>query len=330
VIAALVLCYAAFYWLLFVKLELFTRTPRNISIFAGIGVVLIGGIVFTWLTVAPTTKDGRMFQFVIQIVPNVHGTVVAVPVEPLAPVAKGDVLYRIDPTPFQAAVDRLEATIEQTEAQEKLAQIQVERNRKLVKAAAGKQVALDRWIAELASAQASLKGLEAQLRQAEWELDESVVRAPHSGYVFNLQVRPGTFVTNSSNASAMAFVSDERREVVATFSQSAVRLIEAGNAAEVVFATVPGRVFSGTVRFLAEATGSAQVVASGTLPTFTGERETGRYLVRVALDEDDADLLPQGAAGTVAVYTRAGKPVHVITKVVMRMHAWMGYLTNPG
>ena len=118
--------------------------------------------------------------------------------------------------------------------------------------------------------------------------------------------------------------------MIATFSQSAVRLIEADNAAEVVFAIVPGRVFSGTVRFLAEAAGSAQVVASGTLPTFTGTPETGRYLVRITLDDDDADLLPQGAAGTVAVYTRAGKPVHVITKVVMRMHAWMGYLTSPG
>ena len=151
-IAFITICYGAIYWLCFVKLGVFQRTTRNVSIFAGIGVVLIGTIVFVWLAVAPTTKDGRMFQYVIQIVPNVSGTVVEVPVEPLVPIAEGDVLYRIDPIPFQAAVDRLSATIEQTSAQEKRAAIQVERERKLVKASAGAQQELDRWAADLASA----------------------------------------------------------------------------------------------------------------------------------------------------------------------------------
>ena len=44
---------------------------------------------------------------------------------------------------------------------------------------------------------------------------------------------------------------------------------------------------------------------------------------------DDEALIPQGANGTVAVYTQRGKPVHIITKVVMRMQAWLGYLTSP-
>ena len=70
-IAFLTICYGAFYWLFFVKLELFARSARNISVFVGVGVVLIGGIIFMWLTFAPTTKDGRMYQYVIQIVPNV-------------------------------------------------------------------------------------------------------------------------------------------------------------------------------------------------------------------------------------------------------------------
>ena len=39
--------------------------------------------------------------------------------------------------------------------------------------------------------------------------------------------------------------------------------------------------------------------------------------------------LPQGAGGTVAVYTKRGKPLHIISKVVMRMQAWLGYLTSP-
>jgi multidrug resistance efflux pump len=121
VIAFLIICYSAFYWLFFMKLGLFARNTRNISVFVGVGVVLIGAIVFMWLTFAPTTQDGRMFQYVIQIVPNVKGRVVEVPVEPLVQLQKGDVLFRIEATPYQASVDQLKASIDQSKAQERRA-----------------------------------------------------------------------------------------------------------------------------------------------------------------------------------------------------------------
>ena len=44
--------------------------------------------------------------------------------------------------------------------------------------------------------------------------------------------------------------------------------------------------------------------------------------------EEALERLPQGAACTVAAYTDAGKPFHVISKVVMRINAWMAYLTS--
>ncbi len=329
-IAFLTICYAAFYWLFFVKLELFAKSARNISVFVGVGVVLIGGIVFMWLTFAPTTQDGRMFQYVIQIVPNVRGQVVEVPVVPLVPLAKGDVLYRIDSTPYQAAVDQLEASIDRTRAQQRRAELEVERNRRLVKQSAAAQRELDRWIASLDETKATIRSLEAQLRGAQWQLDETVVRAPHAGHVYNLQVRPGTYVTNTAAAAAMTFLSNEIRVVVASFSQSAGRHIQVGDAAELVFSRVPGRVFTGKVEQVMKATGTAQMTPSGQLPVLTGQPSAGRYPVRIALDDPDADtLLPQGVGGTVAVYTQRGKLVHIITKVVMRIQAWLSYLTSP-
>ena len=329
-IAFLVICYSVFYWLFFVKLSLFAKNARNISVFVGIGVVLIGAIVFMWLTFAPTTKDGKMFQYVIQIVPNVKGRVIEVPAEPLDPLNEGDVLFRIDPTPYQAAVDRLEASIDRTEAQQRRAEIEVERTRKLVKNSAGAQRDLDRWTASLDEAKATIRSLEAQLRGAEWQLDETVVRAPSAGYVFNLQVRPGTYVTSIPLAAPMTFISDELREVLASFSQSAGRRVQIGDAAEVVFSRVPGRVFTGKVKLVMEGTGTAQLAPSGELPILTGAPSGGRYPVRIVLDDPGTDaLIPQGAGGTVAVYTQSGKPVHIITKVLMRMQAWLGYLTSP-
>lgn len=329
-IAFLTICYGAFYWLLFVKLKLFQRSARNVSVFVGVGVVLIGGIVFMWLTFAPTTSDGRMYQYVIQILPNVKGQVVEVSVEPLAALVAGDVLYRIDPTPYQATVDQLKASTDQTKTQGRRAAIEGKRNRKLVKQSAAAQRELDRWNASLGEAKAAIRSLEAQLRGAQWQLDETVVRAPHTGYVFNLQVRPDTYVSNIPLAASMTFVSDELREVVASFSQSAGRYVQAGDAAEVVFSRVPGRVFTGKVRYVMRATGTAQMAPSGQLPSFTGQPTVGRYPVRILLDDADTDaLLPQGVGGAVAVYTQRGKPVHIITKVVMRMQSWFGYLTSP-
>ncbi len=98
-IAFISLIYASFYIVFFDKLKLFKKSARNISIFVGIGVVLVGTIVFMWLTYAPTTQDGRTFQFVVQIVPNVAGPVTEVPVQRLQPMKIGDVLFRIDPIP---------------------------------------------------------------------------------------------------------------------------------------------------------------------------------------------------------------------------------------
>ena len=90
-IAFISLIYASFYFLVFGK-GIVKKNARNMSIFVGIGVVLVGGIIFAWLTVAPTTKDGRVFQYVIPIVPNVSGQVIEVPVEPIVHIDEGDVL----------------------------------------------------------------------------------------------------------------------------------------------------------------------------------------------------------------------------------------------
>lgn len=330
-IALLSLIYGSFYLLFFKKLKLFAESVRNISIFVGIGVVLIGAIVYAWWTFAPTTVDGRMFQYVIPIVPNVKGQVIDVPIEGTAVVNRGDVLFRIDPTPFQFTVDQLEASIDQAEAQRRLAEIQVERAAGLVRASAGAQSQLDQWNAELAVAQASIASLTAQLGNAQWQLDETVVRAPYEGFVFNLQLRPGNYVTTIPMASSMSFVSTEIKPLLASFSQSAIRYISVGDEVEMVFRGRPGKVFAGKIARIARGSGSAQLSASGQMMTLTGQPENSRWAVIIEFDDlAEAETIPQSAgASIIAVYTQKGKPVHVISKVVMRMNAWMGYLTSP-
>ncbi len=328
-IAFISLIYASFYFLVFGK-GIAKKSARNMSIFVGVGVVLVGAVVFVWLTVAPTTKDGRVFQYVIPIVPNVAGQVIEVPAESVVTINEGDVLFKIDPFPYQAAVDRLAASIDQANAQKRLAQIEVDRNIGLVQRSAAAQRDLDRWRAELDGANAAIRSLEAQLSNAQWELEQTVVRAPHDGIVVNLQLRPGAAARSFAATPAMSFISNEGKEVVASFSQSSIRRIQPGDPAEMVFALFPGEVFAGTITHVVKATGTAQLVVSGNIPVLTGDPSAGRYAVRIRLDDPEVlDRLPQGAGCSVVAYTSIGKPFHVISKVAMRMTAWMAYLTSP-
>lgn len=329
-IIILILFYSSFYFLFFDKTKWLDKTTRNISIFSGVGVVLIASVVFSWYTFSPISADARVVRYVIPIVPNVKGQVVEVYVQPMIHVKKGSKLFQIDPTTYQHNVKKLKAQVEQFKAQEKLAEINLNRANLLVKTNAIAQADADTWQANKDIAIANINATQASLDNANWQLDETMVRAPHDGFVPNLQLRPGNYVTSVPFASSMAFVSDETSDIVASFSQSAIRLVEVGDEVEIVFNTIPGKVFSGKIGKVIKVSSQAQLIASSTLPTMTGAPVNDRWGIRVTLDnEQQAKELPQGAAGTLAVYTSRGKAVHIISKVTLRIKAWLAYLTSP-
>ena len=61
--------------------------------------------------VAPSSHDVRVINYVVPINPPVRGLVVEVPIEPNRPIKKGDVLFKVDPTPFEIAVKNNEAQL---------------------------------------------------------------------------------------------------------------------------------------------------------------------------------------------------------------------------
>lgn len=329
-IVFIAICYSALYVLIFNKWALLKKSTANISAFSGVGVVLIASIVFCWYTYSPISADARVFRYIVPIVPNVKGQLVDVQVKGMQPLKKGDLLYRIDPAPFEFTVRQLQAQLEQQQAQLRLAQINVKRAEELVAKQAASQIDLDKWTAERDAAIATIDATQAQLDNAHWQLAETQVNAPADGYAVNVQLRPGSFVTTVPAGSSLAFVSTENTELVASFSQSAIRRIELGNEIEVVFNSIPGQVYGGVVTTLSKAGAQSQLGASSQLPSFTGAPVTDRWVVRISLDDVAlASQLPQGAGGTIAVYTNAGKPVHIISRVALRMSAWLAYLTSP-
>jgi len=108
--------YSFFVWLIFIKFKLLPwTTPWKVAV----AIIPVVGLASTMLLLnifAPTTKDVRVIKYTVPIVSQVRGRVIEVPVENNRAVKKGDVLFRIDPTPYESEVRALEAQLLAEEA----------------------------------------------------------------------------------------------------------------------------------------------------------------------------------------------------------------------
>jgi len=108
--------YSFFVWLIFIKFKLLPwTTPYKVAV-AIIPVVGLAAMILLLNVFAPTTHDVRVIKYTVPIVSQVRGRVIEVPVENNRPVKKGDVLFRIDPEPYETEVKALEAQLASDEA----------------------------------------------------------------------------------------------------------------------------------------------------------------------------------------------------------------------
>lgn len=112
-IAMLTILYGGLIWLLFYKFKVVEPNAKSWTGAALIGITVIGWILLAMNVYQPYSKSSVVSRYVVQIAPQVTGQVTEVPVSPNVPVKKGDVLFQIDPAPFQAQVDGLEAALVQ-------------------------------------------------------------------------------------------------------------------------------------------------------------------------------------------------------------------------
>ena len=135
--------YAFFAWLVFFK---FKWLPWNIvSQVITITIPIVGLTILILLLniVAPSSHDIRVVNYIVPINPPVRGLVTEVPIEPNRPIKKGDVLFKIDPTPFEIAVRNSEAQIAQLKVQMVTAQASSRNLQESLKGATGQKDALD-------------------------------------------------------------------------------------------------------------------------------------------------------------------------------------------
>ena len=108
--------YAFFVWLIFIKFKWLPWNTTSQVIVVIIPVVAMAALILTLNVVAPSTNDVRVIKYVVQVVPQVRGRVLVVPVEPNRLVKKGEVLFRIDPTQYHNELNAAKATLAANEA----------------------------------------------------------------------------------------------------------------------------------------------------------------------------------------------------------------------
>ena len=108
--------YAVCVWLIFFKFKWLPWNTTSMVIVVTIPVVGLTVMILLLNVFAPSSADVRVIKPVVNVVPQVGGRVLEVPVEPNRLVKKGEVLFRIDPTPYELAVKALEAQLANTEA----------------------------------------------------------------------------------------------------------------------------------------------------------------------------------------------------------------------
>jgi multidrug resistance efflux pump len=163
--------YSVFVWLIFIKFKWLPWNTRSQVIVAIIPIVGLTVLILTLNVVAPSSPDVRVIKYVVQILPQVRGRVIEVPIEGNRLYRKGDVLFRIDATPYELDVKSLQAQLADAEGQANqlreqlktaagntgalrakrdLAQLRVKQNRELVSTGAGSQFDLDKAEADYA------------------------------------------------------------------------------------------------------------------------------------------------------------------------------------
>jgi multidrug resistance efflux pump len=139
--------YSFFAWLVFFK---FKWLPWNIVtqvITITLPIIGITILILVLNIVAPSSADVRVVNYVVPINPPVRGLVTEVPIEPNRPIKKGDVLFRIDPTPYEIAVKNFAAQIVQLEAQLVTAEANSANLQEQVKSTAGQKQAIQSQLA---------------------------------------------------------------------------------------------------------------------------------------------------------------------------------------
>jgi multidrug resistance efflux pump len=252
---------------------------------------------------APWTRDGRISAEVVQVMPEVSGTVAEVRVGNNQRVRRGDILFVIDHERFRLAVDRAEAELRARREDVALKAATLRRRTQLGRDIVAAET-IERAQGEAEMARAAYDGALAGLHLARLNLDRATIRAPVDGYVTNLRLRPGDYAT--AGATRVAIVDADSFWITGYFEETKLAHIAPGAAVEVHLMgfepVVHGHVES-IGRGIADSNESPDPRGLPSVnPVFTWVRLAQRIPVRIRIDAvPDGVTLAAGMTCSVSV-----------------------------
>jgi RND family efflux transporter MFP subunit len=261
----------------------------------------------------PASYTARSYFLTTQIVPNVKGKVIEVPVKSNTLLKKGDVLFKIDPTVYKARYESIKARLS-------FAKKRLKQSIQLAKVAGGSKFDIEEY-------QRQVDDLSAQLEEAKFNLESCTVRAPSDGFVTHLRVRPGQMAVSFPISPLMTFVNTDSMTFIAGMPQEPMQNLKAGLNAEVIFPGIPGKIFKAKVKQVLPVMAEGEMSPTSSMYSFTKGLPPG--LIPVILDvkyDKKKYFIPAGSEAIVAVYGEHFVHFAMIRMVLMRMKSWTYFL----
>lgn len=221
-----------------------------------------------------------------EIRPQVGGTIHDVKFEGGQRVEKGDVLFVIDPRPYEAAVNQEKAELNVAKNQSSFALKELQRARGLFKANAISERVLDERKNAYKIAQATVQAVEARLRSAQIDLDNAYIKAPISGRVSRAEIKEGNLVQVVGNAPVLTSIVSKQK-VYADF--------EVDEKSYIKYIRSSARKLSEEHKIPVElSVGGDDVVYKGFIQSFDNriDASSGTIRARALFDNGDGALLP--------------------------------------
>ena len=307
IVAAL---YAVLVWLVFFKLKWLRW-----GWFTGTVTVLVGlfvcAIFVGFLSHLAPTGRVAVLGHVVEVTPNVSGQIIEISVQPNELVKAGTVLFRIDPTPYDAQVRTIDAQL-------KFQQLRLSQMKELQASSSGRAF-------DVEQRQAEADQLGAQLDKAQYDLEQTTIRAPADGYVGVLTLNKGDRATPSK--SVMSFIVSDAIQIVGIFPQNGFQTIKPGAQVQFVLSNNPGHLYSSTIGDNVSGIGEGQIASSGALARITSFPMTAEYPALINRPREiDLTTLRPGISGTATVYAPHSTPFDLIGWLLLYGRAFALYL----
>ncbi|HEX7815003.1 efflux RND transporter periplasmic adaptor subunit [Dyella sp.] len=293
------------------------------TLLALIAAVVLVSELWRAYVLAPWTRDGRVSAQVVRIAPEVAGTVIEVPVNDDQYVKRGDVLYRIDPSRYQLAVDQAEAQLAGATATLIQKRDDAKRRKGMDDLVPGEDI--HRANQAVALAQAEQRHAQATLDMARLDLRRTTLRAPVDGYVTHLRLRRGDYAL--AGRADIALLDAHSFWITGYFEETKLHGIRPGAPAQVRlmgFDTTLHAHVASIGRGITDTNEQPDALGLPNVePTFSWVRLAQRIPVRIQIDEVPANIV---LAAGMTCSIEVGQPGHDPVpqgRLVALLHRWM-------